>query len=496
MECKYCSRVQQFLLCLVLLFWTVAYGQPAKNPLRIIFMDPDPSQPKNSLPAFRIVTDANRLKTYHEWLNNDAAQWAFDLYDRAWNIEFKDTEAATNPTYYIAIVPDGNHAKVGFQLSSQSNKQTLPDSTYIELDPDEWVFKTTLLHETGHMILAILNGGKEIPKREIAPIPHSTAALTDRGTAFDEGFAIHLETCAAHFLKDATIQDRYDHRKFMFGVPSMLGEYHRMAGSLLSYSQTPTRYVEVRENTFAFAPAFKGPDYFRVQLEKTRDFSELRNPDQLLQSEGFYATFFFSYLVRGDSASLETIAERQSKMLETLAGVLRSSKRGADSPFLLSFVEESIKRYPEDAKEVLDMVLDLSHGVFVDKDAAKLWHDHYIAALQFNMAEAKNETIEAARNRWRTEALNNPGILYSRLGPQLRIEVPEISILLVSFEESAPLSFDANTVEEGIIRMVPEISDAEVKTWLDRRNEKPFSSFDDFKERCPLSGKASRHLKY
>jgi hypothetical protein len=489
------TRFFPVAFCLALLLTGIVHGQTENKSLHIVFIEPDPSQPKDSLPAFRPVTDADRLKTYHEWINNDGARMAFDLYDRAWKIEFKDKPAA-NPSYYIAIVPEGNHAKVGFKLATESGEQTFPNSTYIELDPDEWVFKSVLLHETGHMVLAMFNGAKEIPKKEMVPIPHSTAALTDRGTAFDEGFAIHLETLAAHFLKDPAIQDRYNHGKFMFGVPSMLGEYHRMAGSLLSYSQTPTRYTEVRDNNFAFDSAFKGPDYFRVQLEKTRDFSELRNADQLLQSEGFYATFFFSFLVRGNAATLETAAERQTKVLETLSVMLRSGKMDGDSPFLLNFVEEYAKRYPEEAKEILNVILDLSHGVFVDRDAAKLWHDHYLASLQFNMAETKNETIETARNRWCSDALKDPKILYSFLGPQIKDEVPDVSILLISFEEPAPLSFDINTVQEGILRMIPEITDNEVKTWLAQRAVKPFASFDDFTKRCPLSSKASSHLKF
>jgi predicted nucleic acid-binding OB-fold protein len=112
------------------------------------------------------------------------------------------------------------------------------------------------------------------------------------------------------------------------------------------------------------------------------------------------------------------------------------------------------------------------------------------------MAEAKNESIETARDRWRSDAQKDPKVLYSLLGPQLRAEVPDVSILLISFEEPAPLSFDINTVQEGILKMVPEITDDEVKTWLAQRAVKPFESFDDFTKRCPLSSKVSSHLKH
>ncbi|HSE42903.1 MAG TPA: hypothetical protein VLH08_19230, partial [Acidobacteriota bacterium] len=188
---------------------------------QVFFMEPGKAPKDETIPAFRLVTDENKLNTYRKWIDNDAARWAFDLYSRAWKIKHKDAE---NTSYYIALVEGGNHAEVGFRLLNTSGEQSFPDSSYIKLDPESGAFKATLLHETGHMILAILNGGKKIPQLGIASIPHTTAALTDRGTAFDEGFAIHLETLAAHYLNDPEIRSRYDHQSFQAGMPSMLGE--------------------------------------------------------------------------------------------------------------------------------------------------------------------------------------------------------------------------------------------------------------------------------
>jgi hypothetical protein len=452
-------------------------------------MEPEKAQTDEALPAFRLVTDEAKLSTYRKWIDNDAARWAFDLYSRTLKIKHKDA------AYYVALVEGGNHAEVGFKLLSASGEQSFPDSTYIKLDPNDKEFKATLLHETGHMILAILNGGKKIPQLGIASIPHTTAALTDRGTAFDEGFAIHLETLAAHYLNDPDLRSRYDHQNFQSGVPLMLGEYHRIAGDLLSYSQTSTRYVEVRENNFAFAPAFKGPDYFRVQLEKSRDFTTLRDANQLLQSEGFHASFFFSQLVRGSHPVYDdVVSDRQTKMLEVLAAVL-NEKTDGHTPFVLSFVENYLSKYPDEGKEVLDVFLDLSHGVFVDKNAAKLWHDHYLGSLHLDIAEKENKAVEAARAQWRSQVISDPKILYSLIGPQIGVEIPEQSILLVAFEESAPLAFDVNTVDEGIIQMVPEITAEQKQSWINQRMVKPFSDFEDFKKRSGLSEKVLQHIK-
>ncbi len=147
-------------------------------------------------------------------------------------------------------------------------------------------------------------------------------------------------------------------------------------------------------------------------------------------------------------------------------------------------VETYLRMFPDEAGEVIDVLLDLSHGVFVDRDAAALWREHYLGALRLDPAERDNQRIEAARKRWRERVAEDPAVLYERLGPQLRVEVRGCTVELPGFGYSAPLSFDLNTVEEGIIRAIPGISDAEVASWLAQRAERPFASAEDFRKRA------------
>ena len=142
----------------------------------------------------------------------------------------------------------------------------------------------------------------------------------------------------------------------------------------------------------------------RVQPDKSRDFATLRDANQLLQSEGFYATFFFSLMVRGASAPTEdVIRDRQDRLLATLAEMFRSQPVDADSPFLSHFVETFMQSYPADAGELVDVLLDLSHGVFVDPRAATMWREQYLGALRFDLAERNNERINNARSEWKED---------------------------------------------------------------------------------------------
>jgi hypothetical protein len=474
-------------------------GDVSVGGVHFVFMESDPGSPGGDPPLYRTVTDPERLTRLGRWLENDAARWAADVCRRARAVAAARGLAGNQPAeYFIALVPDGNNGAVGFRLRTGETVQAWPRAAYIQLGPEEWRFTTTLLHETGHVALAMLAGGREVPKHEIAAIPHTVAALSDRGTAFDEGFAIHLETLVAQISSAPEVRQRYRHDQFLFGPEAqMRGEYYQHSSDLLTFAQTAARYTEVRDNNFAFVSAFKGPDYLRVQMEKARDFATLREANQLLESEGFYASFFFAFLVRGNGIPPpDQIRQRQDKVMTALGEMFASRAFTPEAPYLLEFVESYRQLYPTEAGELLDVFLDLTHGVFVDPDAASLWREHYLAALRLDLQQLGRERVDAARGRWRTTAAKEPKVLYSRLGPQLRCEVAGRTVRLVGLGTEAQLSMDVNTAEEGIVRLVPGITDGEVSSWLAARARAPFASVNDFRTRAGLSGKTLGSLKF
>ena len=491
------SRLKSFYLVSLftpLIILICVLGHAETGDVQVVFIEPLPGADEPDV--YQLIGDPERVTLLESWLANESAELALDLFAMAWDLTPQGLRGEP-PVFYVALVAGGNHASVGLRFEDDEDPEAHARTSFMKLSEEDWAFRTTFLHETGHVILTLLSSGIEIPKREIAAIPHTTAALTDRGTAFDEGFAIHLETLAAHFASEDFLKDRYYHRRFRFGVPSLLGEYHHHAGDLLSFSQTIARYYEVRENNFSFSPGHKGPDYLRVQLEKSRDFATLRNANQLLQREGFHASFFFGLLMRGQQApDPELVRERQQKMLAAMARVLTSGTTSAEDPLLLHFVEAYTDLFPAEAPEVIDVFLDYSHGVFVDRQAAELWREHYLGALRLDLAEGNNQKLEAARSRWREAVAEDLQVLFSQLGPQLRAEVPAVSVTLVAFGESSPLSFDLNTVEEGVIRLIPGISDTEVEAWIRARGHKPFADVEDFGKRAGVREQTFKQLSF
>lgn len=84
----------------------------------------------------------------------------------------------------------------------------------------------------------------------------------------------------------------------------------------------------------------------------------------------------------------------------------------------------------------------------------------------------------AARKRWRAQVGSNPETLLSRLGPQLRCEVKAVEVKIEAFGEVSPLLFDLNTAPEGVLRLMPGITESQMERWLGGR---PFANLDKFR---------------
>jgi hypothetical protein len=469
---------------LLLVVWLTYPLWAQQQAVKFVFLEPvpgaaSPRETPEALPLFRRVADAS---SYMRWLRNESVDRAIRLYRAAYNAAHR--EGAT-PNYYIALVKGGNHAAVGFRIQEPGGITDYRREPYILLEPQQYRFETTLLHETGHMAMALVAGGRLLNGAQMASIPHSTATLSDRTTAFVEGYAIHLEALQAQVGSDPALRQRYRHEQVVFGNgPYQAVEYFRDAGDLLSYSQNLTRYQEVRDNAFAFDGAFQGPEYLRVQLEKSRDFSTLRTAGQLLQSEGFYASFFFLWAMRGTSMPNDAaIDRREADILDVMKSLFEMTGVDHSEPWLLVFVKHYMEHFPADKTAIVDALNDLSHGVFIDASASRVWKDHYLAALSLDIPRLRVEDIMSTRRRWHQQAEQAPESLFAQLGPELHCTVPGTHVRIVALNLDAPVQFDLNTVQPGILRIIPGISEDEVSTLLAERARKPFASIADFRAR-------------
>jgi len=482
----------------ILFFALAPAAAPAQELANVIFLEPvgkvdtSRAEVRGVTPLYHRAADP---ATYRPWLENESARRALRLYRAGYEIA---SPGGGTPDYYVALVPDGNHAAVGFKLQDGDKVEEHPKQAYILLDPQPGQFESTLLHETGHVVMAMLAGGRQLDGNGVSAIPHTTAALSDRGTAFSEGFAIHLETLAAHLNHDTPTLQQFHRARVRFGDGTFKEtEYFHHSSDLATFSQSVARYLDVRDNNFAFEPAYQGPDYLRVQMEKARDFSSLRSANQLLQSEGFYASFFFLWVMRGASLPPESeIAERERHLLVAMRAMFSEDNWDPASPWLVRFAAAYMKQFPEERAAIVDALNDLSHGVFVDTDAARLWKAHYLAALRLDQKNMNTAGIAERRKQWRDAVLADPRVLYSQVGAEIPCKVPGTSVSLAAFGEGSPVVFDLNTAPPGIIRLVPGIGEPEVAGWIEQRGKKPFASVDDFKARAGLRAATLSALQF
>ena len=167
----------------------------------------------------------------------------------------------------------------------------------------------------------------------------------------------------------------------------------------------------------------------------------------------------------------------------------------SDAPHLIDFLETYLWLYPAEAAELTDVFIDLTRGVFLDPGAAALWRDHYMAALRLDLEALRREEIAAARSRWREGLAADPTLVHSRIGPQIACRVNDVTVQLVALGEPAPLSFDLNTAQPGVLRLIRGIDEAGIESWLDARARAPFTGVSDFQSRVAIPESAAERIE-
>jgi len=413
-------------------------------------------------------------------VDNDPARFAMALYQLAW--EMAPPAEPAGPVLYIGIEEGGNHAETGLTIVEDGRRRELKALPYLRLEEDPESLSGTLLHETGHAIHALLVAGIDLADQHdgtIAPIPHSTFAVTDRRTAFNEGLAIHLEAIRGHCGRDAETRAFYDHATLRHGpTGDRSNEYYFPIKDVMTYAQGFARYQAVRDGLFAFETAARG-DYLRVQLDPGRDLRTLRDPGSLVASEGFVASVVFHFIAReGCAAGLQALVPRYRGLFRALRDAER--RRG---PTPIVDLAAAL------GGDAIAAFLDLSRGVTVDAEAAQVWARLYDASLALDMKArtAILDDLEVRRTRWRDEVAADPTLLARRIGPIVPVKAERrVGVLL--FGEPQPMSFDANAAGAPLLALIPGWTDAHVAALLAERAARPFADPADLRARLSKRG--------
>lgn len=293
----------------------------------------------------------------------------------------------TQTTWLYLAEDDGGFARRGFWLQRDGATQYL-DEHYIDavVDADsiaDGSFEELFAHELGHVFLRRLL--PQLPAG-YSRTPHAALAVTDRPTAFDEGFAIHMQGLARKLTRNAPLR-REDQG---------LGANKPFLPNWASHIDRVERSDGVRRNQFVYQvlplPGVAG--YAAVDHSDLFDRGRLKNGNAMMASEGVVATVFYRWLA-ADTDNRASLLAVYEPLFGSLAQLSRSTL-DADAPLLPRLLQQHAKAQPRQAAAMLRVFVETTYGATVDR-RLPLQADRLAAAGRINQREAFVDGLKPAR---------------------------------------------------------------------------------------------------
>ncbi len=275
----------------------------------------------NDLPEMVIISDTTLLyRKVNDIVINSFVNDMLDLYYLAATyLKNKDKLITIEPAYLALSKNDGGYAKVGFHLKTDSGhieKTNVPYIDIVEGRIDGSYAKLMSItqlypHEMGHLIYGMLNLNKGNYSSRSVDV-HYFSVRTDYSTAFNEGFAEHIENVSRIFEKNEAVrkgvfadiekikvrsQFAIDGFEKDFLYPYRIG-YFKMS-MLIWYQKYENlkRYEHAINGTAKYLNSTLDLDNIEDRLTIRnagirQNESELRNYVQMLSTEGVISSFF------------------------------------------------------------------------------------------------------------------------------------------------------------------------------------------------------------
>ena len=437
------------ILLLTLYFGSTTGQQSSALPFipddikRVVLMQPTGDMVEN-LPEMRIVEDT--LSLYREVLDNIHNSFVNDFIDMYFiaqvylkNMGKWDT---IEPAYLALTTNQGGFAKFGFSLIQNERHITKPNAPYIDItvsqatsSQDRLMSFTQLYpHEMGHVLLHLLSPEDSTSNNTKNVDMHFFSIVTDFSTAFNEGFAEHIENVSRtyetnDFIKEGILNDierieeesvkslKGFERDFIY--PFRLGYYK---ASMLNWYQ---KYEDYKRHAHAFSGDIRYKNK-SIDLSSTEDQLTFRNAGvglnrearrnlvQLCATEGAVSAFF-THLTTSDLKNRYLASEFYRPFLDSFyIDTLPSPKRvftplqnqfikyfyvfhnevtfnNSDKSQLTDFIDGYIKAFPQE-EEALKNVFKKSLGIeYSNEIPLPLWilvEDHPHRLLVFDPFDA------------------------------------------------------------------------------------------------------------
>jgi len=373
--------------------------------------------------------------------------------------------ATDGPAFLLLSNREGGFARVGFWLDTDGERTFVP-SGYVEMVVDESSVEddgivSTFCHEIGHVI--IRNLVRSFAHR---PSPstkmHMSMAVTDYQTAFDEGFAEHLQAVAAKQIESA--------------APHQMNLVEQVRGLWHSGIDTFMRVHGVRENLYVHGKAIptrinECSDAYELYLDSETsvlfDRDTLKTGQQMMACEGVIATLF--YRITNDERLTGPGLDVDLKIIAAIGAMGRQAEPMIS---MMEFVDRFMELFPEDRAAMADIVIAATYGATVSQDAVKMY-ERAARSGRLGNIDAFRADAQALINGLRelraavtavtapsTESQPRSISLWGNIGPELWLLNSDFGIARAVWEKerSVPLALNLNTSTETELMTVPGIS--------------------------------------
>jgi DNA uptake protein ComE-like DNA-binding protein len=410
----------------------------------------------------------------------------------------------TSPTWLLLSDRDGGFARKGFWLRDTPDDRERPSDRdrrardepaspsaerfvadpFVDLLVDanfvaNGGFEEIFAHEMGHVFLRRL-----LPRLPYgySRTPHMSLSITDNPTAFDEGFATHMQGLARRLTENESLRNQdlgLESRPFLSYWLSNLDRANRIDG--------------VRRNWFVQAQVTapgSGDAMMRRDHSTLFDTTRLKNGNQMMASEGVIATLFYRWLVPG-SVERAAILQRYSMLFDALVALNHrppaNQKLDADAPLFLDMIEAYRATNPKESARLLALTIETTYGATAD-GALTVQFESLAADGRAGDIEKFSSGLKSARaalEHLQQTVAQSPSAARSALGPDIWL----------FRERPSAIAINLNTAERESLLVLPGVDAAAADRALEsRRSKGPFKDVTDFAKRSALGPAAVAQL--
>ncbi len=394
----------------------------------------------------------------------------------------RQLSGSKDPVCLLLAREDGGFARTGYWRVGAEGREFI-NAPYIDMVVDDaslvdGSFEETFAHEMGHVLL-----GRVFPNLPdgYSRTPHRVTALTDRVTAFDEGFAIHFQGLARAISDNRALT--------VFGPGNVTRPFVAFWSSSVESSW---RVHGMQSNTFALQQLeYQGTagETPNVDTSTLYDAGNLKSPEQMLASEGVVATFFYRFLVHSGQDDAQLIG-RYERLLATLHKLSSSGKHLLASPWPL-LVSVYAAENKSEANDIYGAFVETTYGAALDSELREVSQRLARVGRGGDLPTFVG-LLEQARNRVKSdvESLVGGDIGASHgMGPEIWVKWPGKDVS----EERRWFDVNTATYHHLVRAGVPEKSAARIIGV--RAAGFPFTSIEDVVDRCKLAEYVAGQLR-